>query len=66
MIKKICDHCGKEITMWDDENSLDANDCFFDYETKRFIGIDSLLCSKCLEERNEKHIALDREFLKLQ
>lgn len=66
MIKKFCDHCGKEITMWDDENSLEADDCFFDYEIKRFIGIDSLLCAKCLEERNKKHIALDLEFLKLQ
>ena len=64
MRKTFCDHCCKEIKGLD-INELDCDDCFFDSETRKFVGEGYTLCEKCLVERHQLHINLDMNFLNI-
>ena len=64
MRKTFCDHCGKEIKGVE-INELDCDDCFFDAETRDFVGAGYTLCEKCWDERHQAHINLDMKFLNL-
>lgn len=63
MVKFFCDHCDEEIDGI--RNELDIGEIFYDIDTKTFVGRGTILCDKCYELREQKHIALDREFLRV-
>ena len=65
MTKVFCDHCHKEITN-DKQNELTSEDCFWDIKTRNFVGSGCVLCEECWEERYQKHLELDVEFLRLK
>ena len=64
MKKSFCDHCGKELTGCG-VNELAPEDCFWDSEEKDFVGYGRELCGDCWNERQKKHIELDKRFLHL-
>lgn len=64
MNKIFCNHCGKEVKGID-VNELAYGNCFYDYETHKFIGYGCVLCKKCWNKRNQIHINLDRKFLNM-
>ena len=64
MRKIYCDHCGKEIKGIE-INELTCDDCYYDYETCKFVGYGYALCEKCWSERHRAHINLDMKFLNM-
>lgn len=65
MMKIFCDHCGREIRGVE-VDELSCDDCFYDHETREFVGSGYTLCPKCWNERLQAHINLDREFLNMK
>ena len=64
MRKVFCDHCLKEIK-GAEINEMGIEDCFFDNESRMFVGHGCTLCGDCWKERRQAHINLDMRFLNL-
>lgn len=64
MIKKYCDHCGKEIR-GKEAFELDITETFYDFKKFKSIGVGSTLCRDCYDLRRQKHAELDEEFLNI-